>query len=458
MISTSSAWNSANAAPSKTPIYAFSISSVSPIYTTHDLARMGVTGHPSYAPWLKTPQGGSQSIDVINGTSSIGELQCEVVDHGGAVREVVGVGTAADTLCGSTATLLVGYPGLAWSQFVPLHTYILYKVNPTKGYGSYLFVCRDQQYLEKKTVYVHPENNDLISAENPWCLAGTPGEIFQAIVLFALGLAPSQVDLATLQDLDSAVENLFCAGRPFLFQIAEAFEAKQWLSTEIFKPCLIYPVVTNAGQLSLRAGRPPAAGPSAVFGFTQDNLVVLPELDRLPIVNEAIYQWDYDESEYQTECDFLQATSIELFDRGNQYNVQSKGLRTGLGGHWFAEYTTQRLFSRFSGIAGAPSGPGAGAPGLGGGAPQVSVEAMLMSLPIWVGDYITVSHPLMPNVLTGALGVTDRLYEVIDRQPDYARGRMKFKLLDTGLTGQAAAYQWDPSSARPWLVGSSPVY
>src|SRR5581483_10580671 len=111
MITTNAAWDIKNAQMAKQPIYALVISGVATVFTTADLARDGVTGTlPVFEPWLKVPQGASQTIDVVNGTSSIGELQCEVVDQGGFVRTLVGT----NSLCGSTATLLVGYPGIAW--------------------------------------------------------------------------------------------------------------------------------------------------------------------------------------------------------------------------------------------------------------------------------------------------------------------------------------------------------
>ena len=64
---------------------------------------------------------------------------------------------------------------------------------------------------------------------------------------------------------------------------------------------------------------------------------------------------------------------------------------------------------------------------------------MLMTLPVWVGDYAAVTHPLIPDITTGSKGITNRIYEVVDRQPDYANGRMGYKLLDTGLTGAPVA-------------------
>jgi hypothetical protein len=445
VITGNTTWNAANAAPSKTPIYAISISGQPTVFTTADLVRMQITGTlPNYEPWLKTPQGAEQTIDVVNGTSSIGELQCEVVDHGGFVRQMVG----QQLLCGSTLTLSVGYPGIAWSQFVPLNTFLIYKINPSAGYTSWMFIARDAQLLEKETIYAHPANGDQLADGNPWYLCGTPTEIFQAIVLWALGIPPSQVDMAQMVALDSAAEGLFAAARPFQFCITDSFQAKQFLSTEVFKPSALYPVVLNTGQLSLRASRPPAAGPAPVFTFTADNMVVLPSFDRMAIVNETVWQFDYDGSNFGQYETFVEATSLSMFGQGNQFTVQSKGLRSELGAYWWTEWISERLFARF---AGTPSG-------LKGGAPTLDIQAMLMTLPVWVGDFVAVTHPLMPDVVTGNLGVTARIYEVIGRSPDYANGRMKYKLLDTGLTGLPPAYQWGAASARPFVLGSSPVY
>ena len=444
MITTSTGWHTKNAAMGKMPIYAFSIAGQSTVYTTHDLARWYVSGRPTYEPWLKTPQGAPQSIDVVNGSSSIGDMTCEIVDVGGAIRQLVG----QHTLEGAAVTLSVGYPGLAWSDFAVLCSYRLYKINPSDGYTSFYFVCRDAQLLEKKTIYTHPENGEVLSASNPWILCGTPAEILQAVCLFALGLSDSQIDRATMVALDSPAENIFAPWRPYQFQLTESFEAKQFLETEVFKPSGLYQVVTNTGQLSLRSMRPPAAGATPAFTFTEDNLTAFPKWDRQPVINEAVWQFDSDGSRFANYETFAQATSISAYGRGNQFSVQSKGLRTELGAFAYTEWVTERLFRRFSGVA----------PAIKGGAPLLTLRAMLMTLPVWVGDYVGLTHTKMPDITNGNLGVEGRVYEVIDRQPDYANGAMQYKLLDTGLTGLPPAYQFGASSARPLLIGTGAIY
>jgi hypothetical protein len=215
----------------------------------------------------------------------------------------------------------------------------------------------------------------------------------------------------------------------------QPFQVKQFLENQLYKASGLYPVVNNLGQLSVRSYRAPAAGPSTVLDLNADNVTVLPEYDRMEILNDLLWKIDSgggsSNSNYKTTLLFLDATSISTFGRSNERQVQSDGLHSELGAQWFCQDISQRMFARF-----------AGSTGLRGGAPVLSVEAFYATLPVWVGDYVTVTHPLMPDLFTGALGVSGRIFEVIDRSPDYANGKMTFKLLDTGLTGIAPAKQY----------------
>lgn len=446
MITTNSNFDAANALLGKSPIYVFSIGGQATVYTTvYSLLGAGITGTlPTNKGYLKTPQGASQTINIQEGTSTIGQLECEVLNINGEILTLVG-GT---TLEGQTATLKVGYPGMAYTDFVTLHSYRLYKIIPKKDYTSYLFSSRDWQTSVKRTVATHPLNGGALSGANPWILQGTPAEIVQAVILQALQRPVTEIDRTALAALDSAAEGLYKCVRPFLFVITEAFEAKQFLETEIYKPCGLYPVIDNLGRLSLRSFRAPAAAPSSVFTFSQDNCTVLPAIDRQEIVNEILFRIDDDGSgNFGNTLIFVDATSLSAFGRGTQRVIESKGLKSSLGAQWFAEEYANRMFKRFGGDPAS----------LRGGAMILDIEAFLLTLPVWAGDYVALTNALTPDLTSGTLGLTGRLMEVIDREPDYANGKMRYKLLDTGLTGLAAAHLVS-SSARDFLIESSEVY
>jgi len=440
VISTTSGFNAKNAALARTPIYVFAIGGQATVYSTHNLAKMGVTGTlPAYETWLRVPTGATQSIDVQGGTSSIGEMECEVVDYGGAVRSLVG----SVTLEGSSATLLVGYPGTAYTDFATLNVYTLYKVIPSQSYSSYLFRSKDIQIDVRQTIWNNPLNGYPLAADNPWIIQGTPCEIVQAICLLGLAMDASKVDSAGLVQLDSAAENLYGCARPYLFQEYQPFQAKDFLENQIYKSAGMYPVVNNLGQYSVRACRAPAAGASAVFAFTQNNIIGLPTFDRANILNDLLWTYDADDQQqnYASTALYLDATSIGEFGISNERQVRSNGLRTELGAQWFIQDISGRMFARFAGTT-----------GLRGGAPLLTVNAFLLTLPVWVGDYVTVTHPLMPNLFTGGLGITNRLFEIISRSPDYANGKMQYQLLDTGLTGASAAAQFNTAVIDTALI------
>jgi hypothetical protein len=425
VITTTSTFNTKNAALQKQPIYVFAIGGQSTVYSTHNLTAMGISGAPAFDAWLRIPTGSTQSIDVQGGTSSIGEMQCEVIDYGGAIRTLVGT----TTLEGSSATLLVGYPGTAYSDFAVLNVFTLYKVIPSKSYNSYLFSSRDVQMDAKATIWNHPINGFPLAADNPWIIQGTACEIIMAILLMGLQFDASQVDIAGMMALQSDPQAFYGNARPYLFRESEPFQAKDFIENQILKSAGMYPVVLNTGAYSVRGCRAPGGGASSVFAFTQDNVTVLPEYDRAAILNDMLWSFDVDDNgSYQSTLLYLDATSISEFQRSNERQVQSDGLRTELGAQWFSQEISRRMFSRFAGTT-----------GLRGGAPLWKVTAFLLTLPVWVGDYVTISHPKMPNLFDGSLGVSDRVCEVIDRTPDYANGKMQYTLLDTGLTGAAAA-------------------
>ena len=50
------------------------------------------------------------------------------------------------------------------------------------------------------------------------------------------------------------------------------------------------------------------------------------------------------------------------------------------------------------------------APAIRGGAPPLSLRAMLLTLPVWVGDYVALTLAKMPDMTTGSMGVTGRIY------------------------------------------------
>jgi hypothetical protein len=84
--------------------------------------------------------------------------------------------------------------------------------------------------------------------------------------------------------------------------------------------------------------------------------------------------------------------------------------------------------------------------------PKYKVKTHLSTLVVEVGDFVYLTHRLLPDLQTGAIGVNGVVCEVIDRKPNYAQGSMEFELLDTRFMSLTQPYQIAPlaSSVPTW--------
>ena len=131
-----------------------------------------------------------------------------------------------------------------------------------------------------------------------------------------------------------------------------------------------------------------------------------------------------------------------------QQIIESKGLRTARGGISAAGLTATRLFRRYAGINPLSQAPA-------GGAPTLSVRSQFMTLTVEAGDYVFLSHSQLPNFETGRRGVYNRLYEVIEKQPDYSAGSMAWTLLDTGWAISKVASRVAPQGTPAYSSAST---
>jgi hypothetical protein len=237
---------------------------------------------------------------------------------------------------------------------------------------------------------------------------------------------PTLIRPNPLLDVDQFLfyRNGIFAGYQFEFTFRQATEAKQFLEYEIFRALGGYLVVLADGRLSPRFFYPPVSLAN-LFAFDERNITVLPGVEREPLINEVTFRMDYDGSKFQTELLFVDAPSLQQFGLAGQHVIESKGMTLARGGAALAGLTATRVFRRYAGVD-----PVSGAPH--GGATILTVESHFMTLTVEVGDFVFLSHPLLPNFETGRRGVTNRVCEVIEKQPNFGEGTMTYRLLDMG--------------------------
>ena len=414
--------------------------------TSNDILFTNASTPPSGRPYLKTPRGVQQTIRQLEGQGSIGALELEAVDKVGFMTALASGGK----LEGRQVTLKVGYPAMASTDFVTLATQEIDSVQVLPDSTGYVLQCRDLKRSTKTKIFTHGEDGYPISKDHPRRLIANPVDMILMVLQNELGLGqplPQEsswklYDPAQWDSTDSANPTLISpnpyvdvekfleyrsgifSGYLFEFELQQPVEAKQFLEFEIFRPlggCLL---VLPDGRLSPRFFLPPFALQN-LFTFHERNIVGAPAVETHPLINQVTYRMDYDGSKFQTELLFLYAPSLQQYGLGGQHIIESKGLKAARGGASLAALTATRIFRRYSGID-----PVNGLPN--GGASLLTVTSHFMTLTVEVGDFVFLSHPLLPNFETGRRGVFNRIFEVIEKQPDYSQGTMNYRLLDTG--------------------------
>ncbi len=181
-------------------------------------------------------------------------------------------------------------------------------------------------------------------------------------------------------------------------------------------------------------------GVGSLVALTPDNVIGIPKVERAALVNALTCRMDVNDAfptmtsrPFDKQVTESNSASINQFRKIANQQVESTGLRTARGGFARAFLLAQSLFQRYA-----------------WNTPKYQLSAFLSTVVIELGDYVTLSHPLVPDMIeSGQLGISNVVCEVISRQPDYANGRMEFTMLDTRAFGLGPAFQVVPDSGVP---------
>ena len=422
------------------------------------------------SPFLKVPRGVEQSIRQLEGQGSIGALELEAIDGAGYMTALASGGK----LEGRKVTLKVGYPGMTSSEFVTVATQEIESVAPLPDLTGYVLECRDLTRSAKTKVFTRGDDGSAISNDHPRTLLANPMDVLLIILQNELGLGqvpsqpesawklydPGQWDAAgtanptlinpnPLLDVDQFLfyrHGIF-SGYLFDFIFRQAVEAKQFFEYEILRTLGGYILVLADGRLSPRFFFPPYSLGS-LFAFSERNLTILPGVERQPIINQVTFRMDYDGSNFQTELLFLNAPSLQQYGLAGQHTIESKGMRLVRGGAALAGLTASRIFRRYGGMD-----PVSGSPN--GGASVLTVQSHFMTLTVEVGDFVYLTHALLPNFETGRRGIANRIFEVIEKQPNFNEGTMTYRLLDVSWLSTKKLSRVAPQGTPAWPSASS---
>jgi hypothetical protein len=234
----------------------------------------------------------------------------------------------------------------------------------------------------------------------------------------------------------TALRDSMFSGDWFEFKITSPQQGRSWLEDQILKPLGLVMVVTASGQLALKAMKNPE-NQTPVLSFTQGNIMGIPEVRLAPVINALAFRLDVDDSTtntsartYNTTVTMLQQSSYNLFRYLYNHQVEAAGLKVARGGTLRAFLLGDQLFRRY-----------------GFATPIYQIVTQLVALQPELKDWVSLTHPLVPDYIGGGRGVTNIPCEIIGRSPDYANGQVRFTLLDMRRASTTSPYEIVPSAS-----------
>jgi len=429
MIPTTPAFDAARSATGQTPIVVVSFPALGIAYSN----RPSVAGLAVTSTFAKMPAGLAQQVSDLQGNATIGALNVTIVDVGRALLATLG----SHQWYGALATVQLGFAGLTYpTDFITPFTGVVQSVVPTDDHTGFVIGLRD--FNRRLTNQIYATGDDGFhptSATNPKTLDGNPMDLVLDVLEGQLGLAAGYIDTAAIAALK--------AGRMsttrMLFSLQKAVNANTFLEQELLRPHGLFHFARYNGALSVADMLAPPTPVPIAFAFTQSNTLGIPAYRQQPIYNWVQFDLDYDGSNFLHTEQFIDAASVAKFDLQAALQIQSQGLRTNYQGASRAGITARRIFERYA----------------GGPANQISLAAAsLQPVVVEVGDYVTVTHPLMENLDTGTLGWTGRVCQVLNVQQSWASAQISFDLIDVTAMLRPV-YQYAPDSVPAWPAASS---
>lgn len=426
-------------------IFLVTIQGYSRVFTSYP------TGVSGQFDWLLGIDDHTTTINDLDGGADNEELTFTVQDNGGGITHDM----ASFTFEGKQVTLQQGFVGMAQADFITLWTGYVDRVNSANANLEYQFVCGDISLKIQQPVFATGDNGLPTSSSNPKTLAGHPCDLIQSILITQLGISSSLVDVARLNAYKAGP----FSGMWFEFHLTQAPKADEFIKAQLMKPMGGYMWVNSQGKISFNFFYP-LAGAAALATLGPDSWVDVPLAEQADLVNVVQYQFDKDDKasggsssgqttagsgnsgNYMSQNTELDNTSITNYDgQTSELVIQADGVRSVFQGWFLSRFVATMIFARY-GTKNLMFDTNA-------------ADALWSACRLEPGDIVAVTHPLIPDRKAGVIGITGKLFEVLDRKFNFAEGKVTFKLLDSSYVQTFGLFQWAPDGEADYVPAGS---
>lgn len=391
-------------------------------------------------PWIVNVDDHSTSVSDLDGGVDLADLTLNVQDALQAITALF----PGYIFEGQRATLLMGYAGMAFDQFIPMFTGVIDTVSSANGNTEYLFDAASFNAKKLATnIYTAGDDGFAIDSKHPKTINGHPIDILVS-ALGQCGVPPNSIDTVKLYYYRDTIYN----GLAFSFSLTSSPTGKDFIESELMKPLGGYLRETNTGLLTANFFYPALSGNGTytpptppVATLDQSNTVDMPLAGEADLIDAVTFRFDDDgtgNGNFLAESVQEYGPSIERFGLVASQIIESKGMRSGFQGFLWAQVISRLIFLRY---------------GL--------KNLLLTAVPFFwsqsllePGDIIQLTIPQVPNRSGGTLGVTDLTFEVLDRNWKFMSGVIELTLVAINLSA-FKQYQIAPNGESSYVLASS---
>ena len=437
-------WTTAVDASQQQPVYFIKITDkTDEDYSTHPVKAAGTTK----TVLMNEPSGGSLSVDIIAGTRTSQRVEVELLDVSGEITDLIATEAAAAPLAAlinRQVTVYGGYRSLDESDYPAIFTGRITGVQMNGDLTGYVLTLTDLSHMLDADIMLNA------TTDKPATIRGNVVNVYWALLTGTFSTTHSTFPLASVSadaepseegaedgtsvptgiGIDAALINTAqLVSERDIWHPTDIVEvkfddienAKSHLSDELFRVFQCFPTISGDGLLGLKF-HVPALPAAAAPVIDTDHIVGVQSWERLyeDHLNKFTYMGDYDiqldtyaslNVPETTEDTDDQTATLETIE----YLVESRWLHTEYDGVSIASELAGRQRIRYLKTPAV-----------------VDILVNFRKRNIEQGDVVALSHPQLPDLFTGSRGVSARLMSVISIAPDFRRGLLKMRLLDTG--------------------------
>lgn len=276
---------------------------------------------------------------------------------------------------------------------------------------------------------------------------------------FGIDLSSDLVDVALIETL----RDKYFANVTIDFVLHEEMSALEWLQQHIFKPLQVFPFETYAGKIGLAALMTDAEARvenegSTYTEFDGDHIEAnqLPDwTSGKPPIAKAVIKYN----KHPVEDEYLSSLEMIFGNSKEWYKDLGRNIKTEIGVFYYSDTDIRSLSHRNAKLpalmrrmtsvlwdrqAQYPC-------------PVVTCVTPYHDIANNVGDGVVLTHPSLPNLRTGLIGLESEYYQILGRHPDPAQGIIRWLLWQIGVhdskfarrapSGYITAYAADTPSA-----------